>query len=140
MLSSVRKTGPMPKKGAVFVGKINDLGLLDATGWLRRDITFDKHELIRGERFGYPSRYSHITLINTDRERYELNFSKPETEDKVCLGTPSRLKRWYRKKGFDDTIINPNEGLYFVYTGREREFIILTEQEYNMGKCKELLA
>lgn len=132
--------GYMPKRGDIFVGKINDLSLWDATGWLRRDITFYKHELIRGEKFGYPTRCSRITLIDTDRERYELNFSKPETEDKVCLGTPSRLKPWYRKKRFDDKVINPNERIYFVYTGREREFIILTGQEYNLGRWKELLA
>lgn len=132
--------GSMPKRGETFVGKINDLSLWDATGWLRRDITIYKHELIRGEKFDYPTRHSHITLIDTDRERYELNFSKPETEDKVCLGTPSRLKPWYRKKGFDDKLINPNERIYFVYTGREREFIILTGQEYNLAKWKELLA
>lgn len=138
--SSVPEIGSMPREGDVFVGKINDLSLWDADDWRRRDITFYKHEIRRREKFGYPTRGSRITLIDTDGDRYELNFSKPETEDKVCLGTPSRLKPWYRKKGFDDKVINPNVRIYFVYTVREREFIILTEQEYKSGEWKKLLS
>lgn len=128
---SVPQIGSMPREADVFVGKINDLSLWDADGWRRRDITFYRREIRRGEKFEYPLKGSRITLIDTDGVRYELSFSKPETEDKVCLGTPSRLKPWYRKKGFDDKVISPNERIYFVCTGREKEFIILTEQEYN---------
>jgi hypothetical protein len=128
---SVPEIGSMPREGDVFVGKINDLSLWDADSWRRRDITFYKHERRRRQKFAYPIRGSRITLTDTDGVHYKLNFSKPETENKVCLGTPSRLKLWYRKKGFDDKVINPNEKIYFVYTGREREFIVLTEEEYN---------
>jgi len=138
--SSEPEIGSMPRKGDVFVGKINDLSLRDADGWRRRDITFYKHEIRRREKFEYPTSRCCIKLIDTDRDCYELNFSKPETEDKVCLGSPSRLKPWYRKKGFDDKVVNPKERIYFMCTGREGEFIILTEKEYNLGKWKELLA
>jgi len=125
-------TGPMPKKGDIFEGKVNDLRLKkdDTDGWKRRDIWFFKHETNRREKFGYPTRNDQITLIDTDGYRYEMNFSKPDLEDKVCLGTPSRLKPWYRQKGFDDQVISPNDRVYFEYTGHGTEFIILTELEY----------
>lgn len=136
--SYVPPTGFMPRKGDIFKGEVNDLYLWDADDgngkWRRRDITFFKHELNRREKFAYPTSDSRITLIDTDKDRYELKFSNPETEDGVCLGTPSRLKPWYRKQGFDNEVINPNERIYFVYTGREREFIVLTTQEYDLGK------
>ena len=132
-------TGSMPKKGDIFEGKINDLSQWDAEGWKRRDIWFFKHELNSREKFRYPTRYDRITMIDTDGNRYEMNFSKPDLEDKVCLGTPSRLKPWYRKKGFDDKVINPNDRIYFEYTGQGSEFIILTEQEYNSRHMEKLL-
>lgn len=132
-------TGSMPKKEDIFEGRINDLSQWDAEGWKRRDIWFFKHELNRREKFGYPTRNDQITLIDTDRNRYEMSFSKPDLEDKVCLGTPSRLKPWYRKKGFDDKVINPNNRIYFEYTGQGSEFIILTEQEYNSRHMEKLL-
>lgn len=122
--------GAMPKKGDIFEGKINDLSLWDADGWRRRDITFFKLEIRRRENFEYPTRNDRIVLIDTAGDRYELNFSKPETEDSVCLGTPSRLKPWYRKKGFNERFVGSNEKVYFEYTGDRNEFIILTEQEY----------
>jgi hypothetical protein len=75
-------------------------------------------------------------LIDTDGDRYELNFSKPDLEDKVCLGTPSRLKPWYKKKGFDEHIINPDDRIYFEYTGREIEFNVLTKEEFST-KCEK---
>jgi hypothetical protein len=128
--------GPIPKKGDIFEGKINDLSLWDAKGWKRRDIWFFKHELNRREKFRYPTRNDRIVLIDTDRYRYELNFSKPDLEDKVCLGTPNRLKPWYRKKGFDDQIIKPDDRIYFEYTGSGIEFYVLTKQEYST-KCKK---
>ena len=126
-------TGSMPRKGDIFEGRINDLRLKkdDADGWKRRDIWFFKHELNRREKFGYPTRNDRIILIDTDGDRYEMNFSKPDLENKVCLGTPSRLKPWYRKKGFNDKVIGPNDKVYFEYTGNRTEFFVLTEQEYN---------
>jgi len=125
-------TESMPKKGDIHEGKINDLRLKkdDADGWKRRDISFFKHEMNRRERFRYPTHHDGIILIDTDGDRYELNFSKPDSEDRVCLGTPSKLKPWYRKKGFDDHVISPNDKIYFEYTGNGTEFIVLTEQEY----------
>jgi hypothetical protein len=132
-------TESMPQRGDIFEGKINDLSQWDTEGWKRRDISFFKHDLHSREKFGYPTRYSRTTLMDTDGDRYELNFSKPDLEDKVCLGTPGRLKPWYRKKGFDDKVINPNDRIYFEYTGQGSEFIILTEQEYN-SRHKEKLS
>jgi hypothetical protein len=134
-------TESMPKKGDVFEGKVNDLKLKknDADGWKRRDIWFFKNELNRQEKFGYPTRNDKITLIDTDGDRYELNFSKPDEKNRVCLGRPSKLKPWYRKKGFNDQIISPNDRIYFEYTGQGSEFIILTEQEYNSRHMEKLL-
>ncbi len=111
---------------------VNDLRLKkdDADGWKRRDIWFFRHEINRREKFGYPTGNDQITLIDTDGYRYEMNFSKPDLGDKVCLGTPSRLKPWYRQKGFDDQVIRPNDRAYFEYTGHGTEFIMLTELEY----------
>jgi len=129
-------TGSMPKKGDIFEGKVIDLFLWDVKGWRRRDILFFKHELNRREKFGFPTRNDRIVLIDTDGDRYELNFSKPDLEDKVCLGTPSRLKPWYKKKGFDEHIINPDDRIYFEYTGREIEFNVLTKEEFST-KCEK---
>ena len=122
--------GRMPKKGDVFNGKINDLCNLDKSKWRRRDIWFFKHEVNRREIFRYPARHHKIILIDTDGHRYELNFSKPDYEDRVCLGTPSKLKPWYQKKGFDENAVAPYERVYFKYSGVGVEFNILTEQEY----------
>ncbi len=122
--------GAMSKKRDIFEGKINDLSLWDKDRWRRRDITFFKHDLCRGENYEYPTRNDRIVLIDTDGDRYELNFSKPETEGKVCLGTPSKLKPWYRKKGFNDRFIDPSDKVFFEYTGNRNEFFIMTEQEY----------
>jgi len=123
--------GSMPRKGDVFQGKINDLSLWDAKGWRRRDIWFFKHEVNRGEKFRYPTHHDRITLIDTHGQRYELNFSKPDFEKKVCLGTPGTLKPWYEKKVFDALSVNPNDKVYFQYTGTGIAFYILTEQEYS---------
>lgn len=123
--------GSMPRKGDVFRGKIIDLRNWDAKGWKRRDISSFKHEVNRGERFRYPTHHDRIILIDTDGDRYELNFSKPDLEKIVCLGTPSRLKPWYQKKGFDAKTVNPNDRVYFEYTGTGIEFYVLTEQEYS---------
>lgn len=131
---------PMPKKGDVFVGKINDLSQFDAAGWKRRDISFYKNEINRKEKFDYPAKNNTITLIDAENNRYELNITKPDVEKIVCLGTPSRLKQWYKMKGFDDKRIKYNEKiLYFIYTGRAKEFLILTEAEYKSGIAKKLL-
>jgi hypothetical protein len=129
----------MPKKGDVFEGTINDLSLFDASGWRRRDIAFYKNEINRNEKYDYPARKNTITLIDAEKKRYELNFSKPESENRVCLGTPGRLKPWYKKKGFDDTSVKPDGRLFFVYTGRGREFLVLTEAEYTSGLAEKLL-
>jgi len=129
----------MPKKGDVFVGKINDLSQFDAAGWKRRDIWFYKNEINRNEKFDYPARKNTITLIDAENNRYELNVTKPDEEKTVCLGTPSHLKPWYKKKGFDDTCVKPDEKVYFVYTGSGKEFLVLTEAEYTSGVAETLL-
>lgn len=125
-------TESMPEEGDIFKGKVYDLKQDDAQGWRRRDIWFYKHEVNRKEKFGYPTQHHKVVLIDTDGGRYNLNFSKPDNEDWVCLGTPSRLKPWYRKKGFDERTVNPDDRVYFEYTGQGIEFIILTEQEYRL--------
>jgi hypothetical protein len=121
----------MPRRGDVFKGKVNDLSLWDASGWRKRDISFFKHELTRGQRFSYPSQNDRIVLKDTDNSRYELNFSKPESDDKVCLGTPGRLKPWYQKKGFAFKTVHSDEIVYFEYSGNSNEFLIFTKDEYN---------
>jgi len=126
----------MPRTGDTFEGKIINLKLkkADADGWKRRDISFFKHDEKRGENFKYPTQHDQIILIDTDGDKYELNFSKPESEKTVCLGTPSRLKPWYRKKRFDDQVIGTNDRLYFEYTGNGIEFFVFTEDEYRLIK------
>lgn len=105
----------MPKKGDVFVGKINDLSQFDAAGWKRRDIWFYKNEINRNEKFDYPARKNTITLIDAEKKRYELNFSKPDLENKVCLGTPSHLKPWY-KKVTSNPVCKPTRGDGLAFT------------------------
>jgi len=120
----------MPRKGDIFKGKIYDLSQSDTNGWRRRDISFVKDKVNGGGKFGYPIPQNKIILIDTDDERYTLNFSKPDSEDRICLGTPSRLKPWYRKKGFDKKTVGSDEWVYFEYTGHGIEFLVYTEQEY----------
>ncbi len=130
------EVGFMPRKGDIFKGKITDLSNWDKRGkrgWRRRDIWFFKYEINRRERFGYPTRSDRIVLIDTDGNRYELNFSKPEAEHKVCLGTPSKLKPWYQVKGFDYRIVDRNDcWVFFEYSGEVNEFFIFTEREHDL--------
>lgn len=120
----------MPRSGTVFEGKINDLSQYDSKGWRRRDISFAKNELTSGQKFGYPTRHQRISLIDSDGARYMLNFSEPENDDSVCLGTPSKLKPWYQKKGFDFRSVKADGKIYFEYTGYGEEFYVFTEDEY----------
>ena len=121
----------MPMKGDIFKGKINDLCQDDASGWRRRDVSFFKHDLLRGRGFGYPTQNDRIILTDTDENRFELNFSKPESDKSVCLGTPGKLKQWYLNKGFELKVVNPNDEIYFEYTGNSNVFLILTKEEYH---------
>ena len=129
-VSPVTSSVSMPRKGDVFQGMIFDLSLWDAEGWKRRDIRYFKHTVNRNESFPYPKIGNQIILIDAEGDRYELNFSKPDSEEKICLGTPSRLKPWYEKKGFNAQAVNPSDKIYFIYTGIGIEFHILTAQEY----------
>lgn len=131
-------TEDMPRKGSIFKGKVNDLCQEDTSGWRRRDISFFKYELISGQRFAYPSQKDRIVLKDTDTSRYQLNFSKPESDDRVCLGTPGRLKPWYKKYGFNFKVVNPDDVVYFEYTGNSNEFLILTQEEYDGKSSKEI--
>lgn len=125
-----RLPGAMPKQGDIFEGKINDLSNYDSRGWRRRDITFIKNEIKNGKKYEYPSRRNQITLVDSAGARYTLNITKPETDHSVCIGTPSKLKPWYFKKGFNHGSINTNDKIYFVYTGQGLEFYIFTADEY----------
>lgn len=131
-IPEIRTLGTIPREGDFFKGQINDLSLNDKDGWRRRDIWFFKHNINGGKIFDYPKSDDEIVLIDTSDERYELRFSKPDLEKKVCLGTPSKLKPWYKKKGYDDhSVRSNNQPVYFQFTGHRNEFIILTEREYN---------
>lgn len=134
------EVGRMPRKGDVFQGKINDLCNYDRYQWRRRDIWFYKSDDNRNEMYDYPTQSDWIALIDTDGNRYELNFSKPETKDKVCLGTPSRLKPWYRIKGFDYHNVARNDFVYFEYTGKGNEFFIFTIDEYRSKQKNKVKA
>jgi hypothetical protein len=123
--------GTMPRKGDVFKGKVNDLCLQDKSEWRRRDISFIKCDLTEGKRFAYPAPHTKIVLVDTDGVRYDLNVTEPHSDDKVCIGTPGRLKPWYQKKGFLFKRVNPDEIVYFEYMGRSNEFLIFTEEEYD---------
>jgi len=123
-------TTTMPKHDDVFEGKINDLCNYDSSSWRRRDITFIKREIKNGVKYAYPTRRKQIVLIDSAGVRYKLNITKPETDQAVCIGTPSRLKSWYLKKGFEYSSINANNKIFFMYTGHGVEFLILTMGEY----------
>lgn len=127
----------MPRIGDVFEGQLNDLSQYDSKGWRRRDISFVKNEITTGQKFEYPARHSRIILIDSDGARYKLNFSEPENDDRVCLGTPSKLKPWYQKKGFDYRSLNSDDKIYFAYTGQGVEFNIFTEDEYRLKKERQ---
>jgi len=120
----------MPDKNCVFKGLINDLSQYDTAGWRRRDISFVKREIEHGRSFDYPAARDTIVVIDTDGIRYELNVTKPDNEYRVCIGTPGRLKSWYKKKGFKEETLGSKRILYFVYTGHGYDFLILTEEEY----------
>jgi hypothetical protein len=127
----------MPRIGDVFEGQLNDLSQYDSKGWRRRDISFIKNEITIGQKFEYPTRHGRITLIDSDGARYKLNFSEPENDDRVCLGTPSKLKPWYKKKGFDYRSVNSEDKIYFEYTGQGVVFYIFTEDEYRLKKERQ---
>lgn len=120
----------MPNKGCVFHGKINDLYNYDAKDWRRRDISFIKKCIDCGESFQYPVAGDKIVLIDVDNRSHYLNVSKPDLNNWVCLGTPSRLKPWYEKEGFSKETVGLDRFVYFVYSGHGNEFLILTEEEY----------
>ncbi len=127
----------MPQKGDVFRGVINDLAQSDSTGWRRREIVFYRATINGGKTYGYPRRGDPIVLIGASDESYSCKFSKPETRDSTCLGTPASLKPWYRKNGYDDHHVNQTrrdghrDRVYFEYTGEGSKFRIYTEREYN---------
>jgi len=130
------------KKGDTFIGKIQDLSECDVKDWKRRDIWFYKTTINNGQKFDYPSPKDGITLIDTSGNRYNLKFSNPKDDDKICLGTPGNLKPWYQKKGFSDSDVKTiskdgyRDKIYFEYTGHEFEFLIFTEDEYRSKKDK----
>ena len=133
---------PMPPKGELFRGEINDLFDYDARVWRRRDITFFKRGITTQIIYGYPKACSpgnkiYIKLIDqTYKTVHICKFSKPETSDCVCLGEPSHLKTWYinhkyaysnvatvQKNGFKDKVA-------FEYTGNDFEFIIYSNNAF----------
>lgn len=118
--------GSMPQEGDIFRGTVHNKSQYDKEGWRSREISFLKHEISHGRKYAYPTQGDGIVLIDTDGDRYELNFSKPEREHRVCLGTPGQLKPWYQK----NRRIGPRAWIYFRYTGQGKEFSILTEEEY----------
>ena len=129
VIQNLNYTKRMPDKGDIFKGKVVDLCQHDTQGFRRRDIWFYKHDVNFRRRYEYPSRDHRIVLIDTEGHRYELNFSKPEYDDKICLGTPGRLKPWYQRKGFSDGQVNPDTWIFFEYTGVENGFHIFTQNE-----------
>ena len=131
----------MPKKGDIFKGEVNDLCQYDTAGWRRRDITFYKREILTQKIYGYPKQGDHIELIDTSGGEYRCKFSKPEDENKVCLGTPGELKRWYQKKGFTDEIMTIEKSgcrdkIYFEYSGEGLKYFLFTEEEHTSRKIK----
>jgi hypothetical protein len=120
----------MPPKGARFEGTIRDLCLSDADKWRRREIAFHKCELHTGNIFGFSAPGSTMVLIDTDGDCYEPRFSKPESSDTVCLGTPSKLKPWYRKMGYSEKTVTSGESVFFEYDGNVGDFFIFTEREW----------
>jgi len=126
----------MPHRGDIFRGAINDLTQSDSTGWRRRDITFYRTEINAGQTYGYPRQGDSIVLIGISGESYSCRFSKPETQDRICLGTPASLKPWYRKNGYNDQHVNQvrrdgyQDHVYFEYIGEGSRFYIYPAKDY----------
>ena len=128
----------MPKKGDTFIGEIQDLCNYDKKKWRRRDIWFFKKTINDNIKYNYPHALDTITLIDTEGDHYDLRFTEPELDEKLCLGKPSKLKAWYQKKGFSDSIVETIEingyrdKIYFEYTGHKEDFNIYTEKEFKI--------
>jgi hypothetical protein len=126
----------MPRRGDKFIGEIQDLCNYDIKDWRRRDIWFLKRTVNSNVIYNYPSVGDTITIIDTDKKHYNLRFTKPEDNEKICLGTPSKLKPWYQKKGFSNSLVKTMEEngyrdkIYFEYTGNDEDFYIYTEKEF----------
>lgn len=126
----------MPHKGDIFRGVISDLCQSDSTGWRRREIIFYRTTINGGRIYCYPRRGDSTVLIGTSDESYSCKFSKPETRDSICLGTPTSLKPWYRRNGYNDLHVNQmrrdghQDHVYFEYIGEGSRFRIYTEKDY----------
>ena len=126
----------MPKIGDIFVGELTDVSLENGAGWNTRDIMFYKREIQWRQKFKYPRRGDQIVLIDTSGDRYRLNFRKPETADRVCLGPANSLDTWYQQQRISDGDVGTiargrhRNKVYFVYTGNYSEFYIFTEDEF----------
>jgi hypothetical protein len=133
--------GRMPPRGALFKGEINDLSKETTDGWERRDITFYKREIRKGQIYRYPTapardNRDYIVLIDSIGNKYTCKFSKPEGKETICLGEPGNLKQWYIRSGYSLHHVNGiredgfRDKVYFEYTGVDFESYIYTEGEF----------
>jgi hypothetical protein len=68
--------------------------------------------------------------------KYGCNFTKPDNNKYVCLGTPKNLKPWYLKERYSKVHVNQlringyRNKVYFEYAGEDNKFLIYTEKEF----------
>lgn len=123
--TDVNKTPPaislslqLPK---YFKGNIVDQRGKDKDGWARRGIVVPIGQ-------SYPRLGDSITLVDSDGDKYQLQFFKSRKAGHLWLGQQKIFKKWYRKN-YSPTHVKENE-VYFVYSGYDREFKIYTSNQF----------
>jgi hypothetical protein len=114
---------PLVSKG-ILIGRICDLSGSTSDGWRRREIN------VKRDATGYPEVRDVIHLIDSSDLRYpNLPFVKgARLPGHTCLGQPGSLKRWFVKHYPFERV--KTEDVYLKPTGRQNEYVILTEAEW----------
>ena len=119
---------PLTSKG-ILVGRICDLSGSTSDGWRRREIN------VRKDATGYPEVRDVIHLIDSSNLSYpNLPFVKgARFPDHTCLGQPGALKRWFTKHYPFELV--KSEDVYFKPTGRQNEYLIFTDAEWQSSSA-----
>src|SRR3990167_9923560 len=120
-----------PSLGLVLEGKIRSQSRHDKDGWLRREILL---EINQGQK--YPQAGDLITLIDSDKYQYELNFVHEEhLKGYVCLGKPSKLKGWFQKH-YPQTEMGEDR-VYCQQVGKPHTYRLYSSQEWTQYLSEE---
>ncbi len=120
-----------PSLGLVLEGKIRSQSRHDKDGWLRREILLEINQEQK-----YPQAGDLITLIDSDKYQYELNFVHEEhLKGHVCLGKPSKLKGWFQKH-YPQTEMGEDR-VYCQQVGKPHTYRLYSSQEWNQCLSEE---